>query len=143
MRVLVTGGRHYGDRARVFNELDRLHGVDRVPGGKITLVIHGACVLRGSKELRGADRWAQEWAIEREVPYLGHPAPWKLYGNGAGPRRNESMITRWRPVDDVMVVLAFPGGSGTADMVNRARQLKITLITVTPRDDVSLSGGGR
>ena len=139
MRVLVTGGRHYGDRARVFDELDRLHR----PSGLITLVIHGACVRKddrsGRKELSGADRWAQEWAIEREVPYLGHPASWRKHGYGAGPLRNEAMLVH-RPD----VLLAFPGGRGTADMVRRARKAHgITLITVTPHDDVSLAGGAR
>jgi len=44
---------------------------------------------KGTIELCGADRWAEEWARERQVLYLGMPARWTAEGNGAGLRRNE------------------------------------------------------
>jgi hypothetical protein len=86
MRVLVTGGRHYGDRANVFRNLDLLHAVQ-----PIGLVIHGACVetkVQGEQrrpELRGADRWAGEWALEREVPYVGSSGEVARRGTRGGP----------------------------------------------------------
>lgn len=46
MRVLVTGGRDYSDRATVFRELDTLHAETT-----ITVLIHGAA--------SGADAWAR------------------------------------------------------------------------------------
>jgi hypothetical protein len=45
--------------------MDEIHATTPV-----TLVIHGACTDRETKKLTGADRWAEEWAIEREVPYM-------------------------------------------------------------------------
>jgi hypothetical protein len=114
-RVLVCGGRDYADRARAFHELDAMHAEET-----IRLVIHGACADHEGR-LRGADRFAEEWAIAREVPYAGVPARWKLYGRGAGPRRNGEMLMLWSPD----AVLALPGGSGTADMVRRAEQFGI------------------
>ena len=126
MRVLVTGGRHYGDRANVFRNLDLLHATQ-----PISLVIHGACVERatnGRLELRGADRWAGEWALEREVPCVAHPAKWLAEGRNAGPARNQKMLDLYRPA----VVLAFPGGCGTADMMRRATLGQIRLVKAVP-----------
>ena len=71
----------------------------------ITLVIHGACTDRETKKLTGADRWAEEWAIEREVPYMGVPARWTKEGRSAGPRRNGRMAA----IRNVDMVLAMPG----------------------------------
>lgn len=111
-RVFVSGGRDYQDRGRVFQEIDRL---DDALG--VSLVIHGACMKKGSIELQGADRWAQEWALEHERPYIGFPAQWTKHGRPAGPRRNGEMIRRMKPEFGIV----FPGGIGTADMTKQAR----------------------
>lgn len=119
-RVLVCGGRDYRDRDAVFRVLDwwrEEYGVAEV--------IHGACGLyeytagRGatSGRLQGADRWADEWAIARGVPVRHFLADWRAHGRAAGPIRNQRMLDEVRPD----VVIAFPGGRGTADMVQRAR----------------------
>lgn len=103
MRLLVCGGRNYDDRVRVFRELDALEineGVD--------LVIHGGAT--------GADALASEWAISRCIPERWFAAEWKRFGRPAGPMRNQRMLDEGKP----HLVLAFPGGPGTADMVNRA-----------------------
>ena len=76
----------------------------------ITLVIHGACTDRETKKLTGADRWAEEWAIEREVPYMGVPARWTKEGRSAGPRRNGRMAA----IRNVDMVLAMPGDAWRA-----------------------------
>jgi hypothetical protein len=57
MKLIVTGGRDYRDRAAAFRTLDKIHA--KTP---ITLVVHGACMKKGTIELCGADRWAEEWA---------------------------------------------------------------------------------
>lgn len=108
MRLLVCGGREYTDRARTFAEMDRIHGAVG-----IDLVVHGACRKKG--ELAGADRWAQEWAQENEIAYLGIPAKWNTHGRPAGPIRNADMLRRAKPD----YALAMPGGTGTADMIGR------------------------
>jgi YspA, cpYpsA-related SLOG family len=100
MRVLVCGGRNYNDRAAVFRMLDAL-----AP----SVVITGGCPT-------GADMHADRWTYERGVQIEHHPADWERYGRAAGPIRNQAMLNEARPD----LVLAFPGGKGTADMVKRA-----------------------
>lgn len=100
MTVLVCGGRDYADRAFVFASLDVL---------KPTTVINGGA--------EGADRWAREWASERHVVCVTVEADWSLHGRAAGPIRNRAMLG-FRPD----LVLAFPGGRGTANMVAEARK---------------------
>lgn len=109
MIVLVCGGRDYADRARVFHALDTL--ASRIA---VTKVIHGACQDKDGK-LRGADRWADEWARERRIVVIQYPANFREYGPRGGPMRNQRMLEDGKP--DAAV--AFPGGDGTADMCRR------------------------
>lgn len=118
MRLVVTGGRDFNDRDRIFAALDSLHA--RKP---ISVLIEG--------EARGLDRWAKYWAIQRGVEVEPYPAPWddidhadavvrmtrdgRLYDANAGPRRNQWMIDLGKPD----FCLVFPGGTGTADMRRR------------------------
>lgn len=109
MKVLVCGGRDYNDRAKVFDELEILNAFNME-----------LCVISGGAT--GADALAEEWAranIKRRngVSFHGFKADWKKHGKAAGPIRNQAMIDKGRPD----LVLAFPGGRGTADMVERAK----------------------
>lgn len=113
MRVLITGGRDFADRDLLVRTLDRLHETL-----KFTLLIHG--------DAKGADRLAGEWAVERHVQVLACPANWKKYGRGAGPMRNRQMLEK-KP--DLLI--AFPGGKGTADMVQVAREAGLRAIVAT------------
>lgn len=112
MRVLVCGGRDYQDRDAVFRALDELADADEDHMlGKVTLtVIHGAC-------RSGADLWADEWAVVHWHPQEAFPADWNAHGRAAGPIRNSKMLAEGKPD----LVLAFPGGKGTADMIRKAR----------------------
>lgn len=108
MRVLVCGGRNYADR----DKMDRvLRLVDRAKG-PIRALIHGAA--------KGADRLAAKWAEDTGLAEFGEvlafPADWNKHGVAAGPRRNQEMLDVGKPD----LVIAFPGGRGTADMVRRA-----------------------
>lgn len=116
MRMLICGGRDYRDRISAFAVFDRAH-----KKREVTLVIHGACMKKGSIELTGGDRWAEEWARTHEIPYVGVPAPWASLPSAAGPVRNQMMLDAWKPEG----VIALPGGDGTADMVGRARKAGI------------------
>lgn len=113
IRVLVCGGRNYNDRAAVYRELDDL---ERSHG--ITLVMHGGAP--------GADDLAESWAISRCVPHRWFTAEWTRLGKAAGPARNARMLAEGKPD----VVLAFPGGKGTADMVRRAESAGVEVIRV-------------
>lgn len=110
MRVLVCGGRNYHNREEVFGELHAL----AEKHGWLTIIEGGAT---------GADRLAREFA---ELCYHGLveiKADWQQHGNAAGPIRNQRMLTSGKPD----LVLAFPGGRGTADMVRRAREQGFTV----------------
>jgi hypothetical protein len=104
MKVLVCGGRDYFNSKRLESVLDTIDAEKA-----ITAIVHGA--------YRGADLLAQAWALKREVVYIGVPAKWRRMGPRAGPERNQRMLDDWGPFD---LVVAFPGGDGTADMVRRA-----------------------
>jgi predicted Rossmann-fold nucleotide-binding protein len=53
--------------------------------------------------------------MTRGISEESHPANWNAWGRAAGPRRNQEMLMR-KP----NLVVAFPGGEGTADMVQKA-----------------------
>ncbi len=119
VRILVCGGRNYSDRERVWQVLSPL-AIDGHSGQMLPVtLIHGAGA--------GADKLAAEvakelgWAIE---PYK---ANWGGFGPSAGPIRNRAMIDKGKPD----LVIAFPGGSGTEDMVARAEKAGIPVRRVT------------
>jgi hypothetical protein len=123
MRVLVCGGRKYREREKVFVVLAGLHR----DHGPLTVIQGGAT---------GADALAREWCYRftGRVRMINEPAEWddlshpdarivtrrdgSQYDANAGSRRNQRMIDDWQPD----LVVAFPGGSGTADMIRRAEK---------------------
>jgi len=109
MRILVCGGRDYDDRKKVFEALDTLDN-------PCALIEGGA---------RGADRLAREWAIDNNVPIFTFNADWETYGRAAGPIRNKQMLVEGKPD----IVIAFPGGAGTANMIRQARAAGIPCFT--------------
>jgi len=122
MRVLVCGGRDFADLGAVWSQLDTLHNLPQHLGGEgpITRIIQGGAL--------GADRLASQWASSNGVRQLEYPADWRANGKAAGPIRNQAMIDDGKPD----LVIAFPGGRGTADMVRRARAAGVTVIEPTP-----------
>lgn len=120
--LIVCGGRSYPNRALVFRALDEV--ARRLP---VRVVRHGACQDRHGKIL-GADRWADEWARARGLEVDSHPADWSQHGRAAGPIRNGEMLA----LGGVLAVAAFPGGSGTADMMRQARAAGIWVWEVKP-----------
>jgi hypothetical protein len=109
VRVLVCGGTDFGkfvgDRGLLIEVLNALDGV--------------TCVIEGGAE--GADRFARVWAESRGIEVQTFKANWNAYGKAAGPIRNQHMIYEGKP----HLVIAFSGGSGTADCVRRARTSEI------------------
>lgn len=117
-RVLVCGGRDFADADLLNSELDRIH--DWSLDGPITSLIHGGA--------RGADTLAGKWAKANGVPVRVFPANWQEHGRGAGHIRNQQMLDEGKPD----LVVAFPGGAGTANMIQRARKAGARVIEVTP-----------
>ena len=109
MRVIVCGGRDYADSEKVAEVLS---------GVEIRHLWHGGA--------RGADTLADQWA--RQQPGVSvHPVPaqWKKYGRKAGPIRNQAMLGQ-----SPDLVVAFPGGRGTADMVRRAQSAGVKVLQI-------------
>src|SRR5262249_47881897 len=73
---------------------------------------------------RGADTIAAEWAKARSLPCDVFMANWAELGRKAGPIRNQQMLGEGRP----NLVVAFPGGRGTEDMIRRARSAGVEVI---------------
>jgi len=109
-RLLVCGGREYSDRDRVFAVLSELNPA---------IIIHGAA--------RGADSLADEWARSLgSVGIKSFPADWATNGKSAGPMRNAKMLHEGHP----SLVVAFPGGRGTDDMVRRSLAAGVTVLRI-------------
>lgn len=75
-------------------------------------------------EATGADTLAMLWAITRKIPHTTFPADWEAYGTAAGAIRNAIMLFDGKP----QVVVAFPGGPGTDNMVKLARANRTKVI---------------
>lgn len=65
----------------------------------------------------GADTLAVEFARHFNLKLHEFSADWKRYRNGAGHIRNQKMIDEGKP----KLGIAFPGGTGTADMIKRLK----------------------
>ena len=115
MRALVCGGQQYNDYDHVCEVLDSFADSH---GRTITLVIHGAAP--------GADSLAGLWADARNIPARAFPADWRAHGRAAGPIRNARMLAEGKPD----VVIAFPGGRGTSDMVTKARRAGVRVVQI-------------
>lgn len=137
LKVIVCGGRDYGwvegtnrtvrDQAEVAKLCETLdafaYGDDESYGGPSEAsgtderwnpslhltVIHGAA--------SGADQLAGAWARANGIRELAEPADWKRHGKAAGFIRNKAMLDMGPDY-----VIAFPGGRGTAMMVEIARR---------------------
>jgi hypothetical protein len=121
MRVLVCGGRDFGDVGLMISVLDRLHTEK-----SFTVLIHG--------NARGADRIADAWAWRTGVPRESYGLPqgeWDELGKKAGPLRNQRMLDEGKPD----LVVAFPGSGGTKDMVRRAAKAGVAIHEVNRADD--------
>jgi hypothetical protein len=114
-RVLVCGGRNYADRRTVYRALEIMHAANPIE-----------CLITGGAA--GADNLATDWARKEQVPFQVFNADWETLGRKAGPIRNQQMLDEGKP----HVVVAFPGGRGTADMTERAKKAGVPVIHASP-----------
>lgn len=129
MRVLVCGGRDYADRAAVSRALAPYKPMP-ITTCVEHVIIHGGCRT-------GADALADEWCDVFGVRKRVYAADWKKYGKAAGPIRNARMLAEGWPD----VVIAFPGGRGTDDMVRQAKAAGVPVVRVPPRSLVRTQEG--
>lgn len=112
MRVLVCGGRTYRNYRAVTRELAHLRPTD--------VLVHGGAP--------GADTLAAKlWPYQAEV----WPAEWDQFGKAAGPIRNRLMLE-----SGIDLVIAFPGGRGTADLTRRALELGVWVMSIADDAEV-------
>lgn len=114
MRLLVCGGRDFTNREALNTHLNAL----LQERGRVSVLIHG--------DASGADTLAKEWAGDAGIPTLAFPAKWEKYGRSAGSIRNSEMLAEGKPD----LVVAFPGGVGTNNMVFQARRARVPVILI-------------
>ena len=117
MRAVICGGRDYTDYRRFASAMQSIDAEH----GPLTVVIQGGA--------KGADWCAHLWAnsptgARQEIIF---EADWSANGKSAGPIRNQRMLDEGKPD----LVIAFPGGRGTADMVRRAEKAGVKVVRVT------------
>lgn len=111
MRILVCGGRDYNDDRTFRNVLAKYYHKDMV-------------IIQG--DARGADYLAKTYAKDFGVECESFPADWNKYGKRAGYIRNVQMLNEGKPD----LVIAFPGGKGTAMMVNLAEKAGVEVVII-------------
>lgn len=121
MKVLICGGRNYTNT----NQFNRFMHNFVVENGPITCIVQGGA--------RGADAMARFYANQRILTIFlqTYPADWETYGRPAGPLRNQEMLEK-NP--DIAYVIAFPGGKGTANMMEQARERGFKVIEIKEDD---------
>jgi predicted Rossmann-fold nucleotide-binding protein len=112
-------------------------------GGRLVhLLLHGGA--------RGADAAIARAAHQLGWPALALPAAWERHGRAAGPIRNrellelavaEALANSSPVVSTSVLVLAFPGGSGTASLVRQARRMATRSLVLLAVVEVSPSAG--
>ena len=108
MCVLVTGGRAYANRKKVFDTLDELRPDILIEGGAA-----------------GADALARAWATDHGAQSVMVPANWNKLGRAAGPARNVMMVAMLKAFEKAgwkCAAVAFPGGRGTAHCTTNAQE---------------------
>lgn len=125
MIAIACGSREYRLSAADYDLLSAL---------PITLLYQGGA--------SGADAGAAEWAMEEGVETRTIRANWKLYKKSAGPLRNAAMLKEALAESaargQLLIIIAFPGGKGTADMLRKGRSAGVPCLFVpggykTPR----------
>lgn len=143
--VIVTGGRSFGaphthtpaweenitcQEADVFARAR----VERIHLNRVLSELKPSMVVQGGAS--GADECAALWAARNSIPWLTWPADWGKHGRAAGPIRNRQMLTHIHnycqaservlgPQAVRCLLVAFPGGKGTASCVKTAQDLGI------------------
>ena len=69
------------------------------------------------------------WARKRGVTNTKFKADWETFGKAAGPIRNQEMLVLSMPE----LVVAFPGGRGTEDMIKRSKKAGVEVISLYKR----------
>src|SRR6266850_1788233 len=115
IRVGVTGGRYYRNKAKVW---EVLNAAKEKFGDRMFLVV--GCAT-------GLDRYARWWADESLAldKHKTYYADWDRSGNAAGHHRNHVMA-----ISGLDMLIVFPGNRGTADMKEQVEELNKQLANI-------------
>lgn len=122
MKFIVCGGRDYSDFGQMNRVLMRVCQLFDEP-------LHPLMLIHGNAP--GADRMARDIFETWGKPNKAYPAKWKVYGKRAGPVRNLEMLVKEYPD----FVVAFPGGSGTRDMIQQALLHNVPVKEITNNNE--------
>lgn len=139
IRVAVTGGRDHRisrlereEFVLALSRYKREKALTHAP--TILLIIHGDC--------RGVDRQAADIATQCGHVTVPVPAPWeplkKLLGEDDPRWKAAGHIRNWQLISGADLLIAFPGGSGTADCVRQAEAAGVPVLRIesdAPRPD--------
>lgn len=125
-RILVCGGRDFKDKDLVYRVLDEICDTRgwKTPEDEFGNYLPSVIVIQGGA--RGADSYADMWAVINWCEQREFPADWDKYGKKAGYIRNQQMLDEGKP----NLVVAFPGGKGTRMMIELARKAGVEVIAV-------------
>jgi hypothetical protein len=123
-RVLVCGGRHFGllddGKGNWYSDYPVINSaIDTIKEYKPTHIISGGAT--------GADQIGVFAAQCIPVEYSVYKADWHTHGKAAGMIRNRRMLIEGKPD----LVLAFPGGKGTANMVEISRKAGVKVVEIS------------
>lgn len=116
MKAIVAGGRDYQFSRADYLELHKLvadYGIDEIVSGMAT----------------GVDTCAVIYAKKNNIKLHECPAEWDKYGKSAGPIRNGYMAYY------ADMLLAWPGGHGTKNMIKQAEGAGIDIVYAKERYD--------
>ena len=126
MKVLICGGRVFNNWELFRDKLEEIAN-ERFPimePNEYGNFLYDVTIISGGA--RGVDTLAANWAAVNWAGYKEYPADWERDGKKAGILRNIRMLEEGQPD----LVIAFPGGRGTAHMVKIARKAGVEIIEV-------------
>lgn len=144
MRVLICGGRDFAALERwpdgqikrmgkgwkefswgyqYLNDLADMR-FPRWPEDEYDNCMYNVVIISGGA--KGADNLGEDWSVVNWTELERYPADWETHGKKAGILRNIQMLEQGKPD----LVIAFPGGRGTAHMVRIAKEAGVEVIEV-------------
>ena len=117
-KILVCGSREFSDKETEIAELNKLIATYN---GDVEIV---------SGHAKGADMFAEEYAIEHDIPLKSFIPDWKQYGRSAGIIRNREMIEYISDSDNCVIAFWDGKSKGTKYTIDTAKKKGLTVIVV-------------